>query len=86
MDTQECKTLSAMMESLDLKLARLQIYSHALEFAILYHCSGKTVPEDIAEIVPQYARYLNKSGCCKRPAADDELLNILSQDVAGREN
>ena len=64
--TPEFQTLHDAMVNLDTKLAKQTIYMHALEFAILYHCSGKQVPDDIAEIVPQYSRYLNKAGCCRK--------------------
>lgn len=68
---------------LDEELTNAKMYSKALEFAILYHCSGQQVPEEIAQIVPEYARYLNNIDCC-RTNNDEELLNIISQDVSQR--
>lgn len=73
------------LQSLDPKLAKLMVYATALEFAILYHCSGEKVPEDIAEIIPQYAKYLNGIGCCSSPDSDD-VINIISEDIANRKH
>jgi len=83
MENSELQEIVDRCNSLDAELSKLRMYSKALEFAILYHCSGHQVPEDIAEIVPEYARYLNSIDCC-RANNDEELLNIISQDISGR--
>ena len=78
--TPEFQKLHDAMTSLDVKFSKQTIYMHALEFAILYHCAGKQVPDDIAEIVPKYAHLLNKAGCCTRESASEPAP--VSQSVA----
>lgn len=82
MKTTELREIFEQIKNLDLKYGRLEMYSRALEFAILYHCSGEQIPDDIAEIIPQYARYLNGSGCCTSEQEEkDDPLDVICPDV-----